>query len=75
MISFMEQTQARLMKVSALVDLLTDNTERLIPATGPYKVELDAIATNLSTVYDLLFDINTDLDKAITDAYRKTPRG
>lgn len=69
-----EETQARLEKVNALVHLIYDYTEELVTLKTPFRNEFETICTNLATVHDLIFDLNADLDKTITDAYRKTPR-
>lgn len=69
-----EEAQSRLLRINALIDLIYDSTERLIPLAKPHADELTTICTNMATAYDMIFDLNADLDKIINESYhRKTP--
>ena len=75
MINFMEQTQAELDKVKALVNLIQDYAEEPARIKGTFKNDFEMIANNLSIVYDMVYRLSAELEKAIDDAYRDRKPG
>ena len=75
MINLMEQTQAELEKVKALVNLIQDYAEEPARMKGTFKNDFGTILINLSIVYDMVYNLSADLDKAIEDAYRHKKPG
>lgn len=68
-----EEAHTQLLKINALIDLVSDYTERLSTLPTPYRNDFCAVCTNLFTVHDLIYDLTADLDRAIDAAYHKTP--
>lgn len=75
MINLMEQTQAELEKVKALVNLIQDYAEEPARMKGTFKNDFGTILINLSIVYDMVYRLSADLDRAIEDAYRHKKPG
>ena len=75
MIDLMEQTQGELEKVKALVNLIQDYAEEPARIKGTFKNDFEMIVDGLSIVYDTVYRLSADLDKAVDDAYRHKKPG
>lgn len=68
-IYILEDTAAELEKAKALVALIQSGTDDYANSDGPFKSGFEMICTNLSTLYDILYRLTEDLDKAIDAEY------
>ena len=68
-ICILEDTAAELEKAKALVALIQSGTDDYASIDGPFKSGFEMICTNLSTLYDILYRLTEDLDKAIDAEY------
>ena len=75
LISFMEQTQGELEKVKALVNLIQDYAEEPARIKGTFKNDFEMIVANLAIVYDMVYRLSADLDRAVEGAYRHKKPG
>lgn len=64
-----ENTQADLEKIAALVNMLQESAEECSKEVSCYQHEFKLLNLNLMNVYDLLYQLRTDLTKAIDAAY------
>ena len=68
-IYILEDNAAELEKAKALVTLIQSGTDDYASIDGPFKSGFEMICTNLSTLYDILYRLTEDLDKAINAEY------
>ena len=67
-----ENTQAELEKINALVNLLHETAEAASREPGTYQTTFASLSLNLLNVFDLLYQLRADLSKVVDEAY-KTP--
>ena len=67
-ITILEDATMELSKAIALVSLIQSATDDYVTVEGPFKAGFEMLATNLSTVYGLLYDLNTNLTDTIQAA-------
>ena len=74
-ISILEDTTAELEKVKALLNLISDYAEEPARIKGTFKNDFEMIVANLSIVYDMVYRMSAELEKAVDDAYRDRKPG
>lgn len=70
-----ENAQAELEKINALVNLLQEMAEHASSDKGVYQSTFEGLSMNLLIVFDLIYNLRADLTKAINDAYHKKTEG
>lgn len=65
-----ENAQAELEKINALVDLLHQTAEDASREPSPHQSTFQTLNLNLLNVYDLLYQLHTDLSKVVDSAYK-----
>ena len=65
-----EDTQAELEKINALVNLLRQTAEDASSEPGPHQSTFQTLNLNLLNVYDLLYQLRAELSKVVDSAYK-----